>query len=88
MARISKKSVYERIEIMKNDIYNKEQELQNLNNELQELYKEKDQQEMELLLSKMKENGLDIESALSKLSMDISTKTQNKENKKHKLEDN
>ena len=88
MARTSKKSVYERIEIMKNDIYNKEQELQNLNNELQELYKEKDQQEMELLLLKMKENGLDIESALSKLSMDISIKTQNKENKKHALEDN
>lgn len=87
MARPNRKSVYERIEDKLQNIKETEELLAQLNNELQELYTEKDDLEMRLLLSKVKENGLDIETALLKLCGNISeTKTHSKETKKHKTE--
>lgn len=68
MARPSKKSVYERITEQQNKILEAEELLSNLNEELQELFKEKDKLEMELLLAKVRERGLDIEQALLQLS--------------------
>lgn len=68
MARPVKKNVYERIEDMIEQQKIKEQELENIHQQLQELYKEKDELEMRLLLQKVKESGLNIEQALSKLS--------------------
>lgn len=67
MARKSTKSVYERIEEKKQNIKEVEEMLAQLNNELQELYSEKDDLEMRLLLSKVKESGLDIDEALKLL---------------------
>lgn len=69
MARKNKtksKSVYERIEEKKQNIKEVEEMLVQLNNELQKLFAEKDQLEMELLLQAMKEKGLTINEALSK----------------------
>jgi hypothetical protein len=86
MARQSKKSVYERIEDKKLSIKETEELLVTLNNELQELYNEKDDLEMRLLLAKVKENGLDIETALSKLCENSVIKSQSKETKKQKIE--
>ena len=71
MARPSKKSIYERIESKKEEILNKEKELNELNKELQDLFSERDQEEMERLLAKVRESGLDIESALQKLSCQL-----------------
>lgn len=68
MARTAKKNIYEKIEEKKNEIIQAEEVLKKLNEELQELFKEQDRQEMELLLLKMKENGLSIEQALKQLS--------------------
>lgn len=68
MARPVKKNVYERIEDMLEQQKIKEQELENIHQQLQKLYKEKDELEMRLLLQKVKESGLNIEQALSKLS--------------------
>ena len=70
MARPIKKNIYQRIEEQKNKIKETEELLVTLNNELQDLYAEKDMNEMKLLLAKMKESGLDIETALAKLSTD------------------
>ena len=71
MARPSKKSIYERIESKKDEILNKEKELSELNKELEDLFSERDQEEMERLLAKVRESGLDIESALQKLSCQL-----------------
>lgn len=71
MARPSKKSIYERIESKQAEILNKEKELNELNKELQDLFSERDQEEMERLLAKVRESGLDIESALQKLSCQL-----------------
>lgn len=68
MARPSKKSVYERIEDKKNEITKTEELLEQLNDDLQELFKEKDKLEMELLLAKVRERGLNIDQALLQLS--------------------
>lgn len=70
MARPIKKNIYQRIEEQKNKIKETEELLVTFNNELQDLYAEKDMNEMKLLLAKMKESGLDIETALAKLSTD------------------
>ena len=68
MARPAKKNIYQRIEEQKNKIKETEKLLDVLDKELQDLCEEKDKNEMELLFAKMKENGLDIETALTKLS--------------------
>ena len=68
MARTSKKNVYERIEEQQNKILETEKILETLNEELQLLYKEKDDLEMRQLLQQMKDSNLDIETALNRLS--------------------
>ena len=67
MARTSKKNVYERIEEQQNKILETEKLLEELNEELQLLYKEKDDLEMRQLLQQMKDCNLDIETALNRL---------------------
>ena len=57
MARPTKKNVYERIEEKLNVIKETEELLVRLNEELQELYSERDKQEMEKLFELMKSNG-------------------------------
>lgn len=86
MARKSKstsKSVYERIEDKKLSIKETEELLVQLNNELQELYNEKDDLEMRQLLSMMKSKGLTIDEA-AKLFQDNLAEEQEKEVKKRK----
>lgn len=73
------KSVYERIEEKEQEILEAQELLQRLNGELIVLNEEKDDLEMKLLLAKVKENGLDIETALMKLCENSATKIQNKE---------
>lgn len=68
MARPSKKSVYERIEDKKKEIQQAEEILARLNQELQVLYKEQDQEEMTRMLDAIRSQGIDIETALTKLS--------------------
>ena len=68
MARTSKKNVYERIEEQQNKILETEKILETLNEELQLLYKEKDDLEIRQLLQQMKDSNLDIETALNRLS--------------------
>lgn len=68
MARQARKSIYEKIESQKAEILNKEKELAELNKGLQELFEERDREEMERLLAQVRANGLDIELALQKLS--------------------
>lgn len=67
MARTSKKNVYERIEEQQNKILETEELLKTLNEELELLYKEKDDLEMRQLLQQMKDSNLDIETALNRL---------------------
>lgn len=64
MARSSKKSVYERIEDKLQNIKEEEAILAQLNNELQELYTERDNLQMSQLFEAMKTKGLDIDEAL------------------------
>lgn len=66
MARKSK-SVYERIEEKLQEKKEAEEMLAKINEELQELYSEKDSLEMKLLLEAMKAKGFSIDEALSKL---------------------
>lgn len=68
MARASKKSVYERIEDKLQNIKEAEEVLAQLNNELQELYTERDNLQMTQLFEAMKTKGLDINEALRLLS--------------------
>lgn len=68
MARTCKKNVYERIEDKKNEITRTEELLKVLNDELQSLYKEKDDLEMHQLLQLMKTNKLSIHEALDRLN--------------------
>ena len=67
MARKSTKSVYERIEEKKQNINEVEEMLAQLNNELQELYTERDNLQMSQLFEAMKTKGLDIDEALKLL---------------------
>ena len=74
MARPKTKTVYERIEEKLNVIKETEELLVKLNEELKDLYVEKDELEMRLLIAKVKENGIDIETALLRLSTELSIK--------------
>ena len=67
MARPTRKSVYERIEDKLQNIKETEELLAQLNNELQELYTERDNLQMTQLFEAMKTKGLDIEEALKLL---------------------
>ena len=67
MARPKTKTVYERIEEKLNVIKETEELLVKLNDELKDLYAEKDELEMRQLLEQMKENGLTIDKALQLL---------------------
>lgn len=93
MARPSRKSVYERIEDKKNNIKETEELLVQLNNELQELYTERDNLQMSQLFEAMKTKGLDIEEALRLLHTSCSSdqdneqdNTQDKPKKRNKKE--
>ena len=79
MARISKKSVYERIENKKQTIKETEELLVQLNNELQELYTERDNLQMTQLFEAMKTKGLDIEEALKLLHTSGTSAQDNKQ---------
>ena len=67
MARSAKKSVYGRIEDKVQNIKETEELLAQLNDELQELYTERDNLQMAQLFEAMKTKGLDIEEALKLL---------------------
>lgn len=84
MARPSKKSVYERIEDKKNNIKETEELLVQLNNELQELYKERDNLQMTQLFEAMKTKGLDIEEALKLLHTSCASDQDNEQDKPKK----
>lgn len=83
MARLAKKSVYERIEDMLQSIKQTEELLATQNKELEALYLEKDDLEMKQLLNMMKSKGLTIDQALTLLenkennSSSDKTKTKN-----------
>ena len=77
MARASKKSVYERIEDKLQNIKEEEAILAQLNNELQELYTERDNLQMSQLFEAMKTKGLDIDEALKLLQSSCSSDQDN-----------
>ena len=68
MARPSKKDVYVRINDKKEEIRQAEEQLAKLNEELKELLKEQDELEMSRMLEAIRNQGIDIETALSKLT--------------------
>ena len=68
MARQAKKNVYERIADKKADIAQAEEYLVQLNEELKELLREQDELEMARMLEAIRNQGIDIETALSKLT--------------------
>ena len=70
MARTSKKDVYIRIADKKEEIRQAEDMLTQLNEELKVLYKEQDDLEMTRMLEAIRNQGIDIETALSKLLSD------------------
>jgi hypothetical protein len=61
------KTVYERIESKKEEIKLAQEKLEQLNVQLQNLIKEKDNLEMKKLFETMKKNGISLEDALKKL---------------------
>ena len=61
------KTVYERIESKKEEIKLAQEKLEQLNIQLQNLIKEKDNLEMKKLFETMKKNGISLEDALKKL---------------------
>ena len=84
------KSVYGRIEDKLQNIKETEELLAQLNNELQELYNEKDDLEMRQLLEAMKSKGLNINEALAKFESEVEqkiSKTRNKKTEKEITED-
>ena len=84
MARKSKSkgiSVYERIEDKLQNIKETEELLVQLNNELQDLYGEKDDLEMRQLLEAMKSKGLNINEALAKFESSAEQKISKAKNK-------
>lgn len=84
MARKNKtksKSVYERIEEKKQNIKDAETVLAQLNDELQELFAEKDDLEMRQLLEAMKSKGLNINEALAKFDENTEQKIAKTKNK-------
>ena len=85
MARPSRKSVYERIEDKLQSIKETEELLVQLNNELQELYTERDNLQMAQLFETMKAKGLDIDEALKLLQTSGSSNQDNdKDNEQDK----
>ena len=61
------KTVYERIESKKEEIKLAQEKLEQLNVQLQNLIKERDNLEMKKLFETMKKNGISLEDALKKL---------------------
>ena len=61
------KTIYERIESKKEEIKLAQEKLEQLNVQLQNLIKEKDNLEMKKLFETMKKNGISLEDALKKL---------------------
>lgn len=61
------KTVYERIESKKEEIKLAQEKLEQLNVQLQNLIKEKDNLEMKKLFETMKKNGISLDDALKKL---------------------
>ena len=91
MARKSKSksvSVYERIEDKLQSIKETEELLVQLNNELQELYTERDNLQMSQLFEAMRSKGLDIDEALKLLSSSNQDNEPKKKNKKETVEEN
>ena len=84
MARPSRKSVYERIEDKLQNIKETEELLVTLNNELQELYTERDNLQMTQLFEAMKTKGLDIEEALKLLHTSCPSNENNEDNEQDK----
>ena len=84
MARPSRKSVYERIEDKLQNIKETEELLAQLNNELQELYTERDNLQMTQLFEAMKTKGLDIDEALKLLHTSGSSNENNEDNEQDK----
>ena len=84
MARPSRKSVYERIEDKLQSIKETEELLVQLNNELQELYTERDNLQMAQLFEAMKTKGLDIEEALKLLHTSCPSNENNEDNEQDK----
>ena len=70
MARTSKKDVYTRIEDKKEEIRQAEEQLAKLNEELKDLLKEQDELEMSRMLTAIRDQNIDIETALAKLLSD------------------
>lgn len=68
MARPVKKDVYTRINEKQNEIKKAEETLTRLNDELQELYNERDNLEMHQLLEQIRSNNIDINQALELLT--------------------
>ena len=68
MARLPKKSVYERIADTEQAIKTKEEELVNLKKILKDLYMERDSLEMQQLFERMREQNLTLEEAMSRLA--------------------
>ena len=91
MARKTKstsKSVYERIEDKLQNIKETEELLVQLNNELQELYTERDNLQMSQLFEAMKTKGLDINEALALLhTSSPSGQENNKDNSQNNEQD-
>ena len=67
MARPSKKDVYVRINDKKEEIRQAEEQLTKLNEELKELLREQDELEMSRMLAAIRDQNIDIETALAKL---------------------
>lgn len=67
MARVSKKDVYTRIDEKREEIKQTEEQLAKLNEELKVLYQEQDELEMSRMLEAIRNQGIDIETALAKL---------------------
>lgn len=68
MARVSKKDVYTRIDEKREEIKQTGEQLAKLNEELKVLYQEQDELEMSRMLEAIRNQGIDIETALSKLT--------------------
>ena len=67
MARPAKKNVYDRIVEQKTKIQDAENLLKQLNEELQILFAERDQLEMELIFKQTKESGLSFDEVMNLL---------------------
>ena len=85
MARTSKKSVYERIEEKLQNIKETEELLAQLNDELQELYTERDNLQMSQLFEAMKTKGLDIDEALRLIHSSCQSGQNNEQESKKKI---